>query len=555
MPYVSAHPLTEWESPEALDSAGAELARAGSAVGDVLERQHEEWAKVGDVYEGESEPILLAAWDGPTEQGDMLVVGTSRADAALAGLAQELRILAVDRDAFEDERASFNAVYQHVDEADLPLTAKYAYEQLLARPGVLQVRYHDLIEACVHSLDGIREGSVDIGGRKTARATDWGEIGQGALDGFRDGFPGLFEHEGTVTVAGQAVPKILFAGWEMTSFLLGYNRAWEQLGNMVKGIHGSAMAMHSRWYTGDLAGLAGDLDHLKGVSASGVAGAMSSVVGSANALKGLKAHARISWATAMGEFGQFRADWRPTLRQGRDQITKTLGVGTTHASLKEQRERAALTARNTARLKTFGSQFLDGLPVVGEARALAEGHSKARAEGAKKWWAVSKGAGWAAGARALGTFGTFVGARATYASEREKQEQEVWQENPGMSREEVQNKAAYNAGAQTVGQVGSTILASAATGAAAGTVVPGIGNVAGLVVGVATGVAMSVPLVDSDGDGERDSLSEAVGDGVEALADKIPDDVQQTMVQRVDQAVDAVGNAVGGFKNWVTGKG
>lgn len=75
---------------------------------------------MGDVYEGESEPILLAAWDGPTEQGDMLVVGTSRADAALAGLAQELRILTVDRDAFEDERASFNAVYQHVDEATSP---------------------------------------------------------------------------------------------------------------------------------------------------------------------------------------------------------------------------------------------------------------------------------------------------------------------------------------------------------------------------------------------------------------------------------------------------
>lgn len=554
MPYVSAHPLTEWESPEALDSAGAELARAGSAVGDVLERQHQEWAKVGDVYEGESEPILLAAWDGPTEQGDMLVVGTSRADAALAGLAQELRILTVDRDAFEDERASFNAVYQHVDEADLPLTAKYAYEQLLARPGVLQVRYHDLIEACVHSLDGIREGSVDIGGRKTARATDWGEIGQGALDGFRDGFPRLFEHEGTVTVAGQAVPKILFAGWEMTSFLLGYNRAWEQLGIMVKGMYGSAAVMHSRWYTGHLAGLRGDLLYLKGVAATGFTGAFGGLAGATTSLKGLNAHARTSWATAMGELDQFRADWRAATTQGLHATQRLVGMNPSGPGLSPIALRD-LRANQLKRLRSFGSQFLDGLPVVGEVKALAEGHTKATKAGATKFWSVSQGTGWTTGARALGTFGTFVGAGATYASEREKQEQEVWQENPGMSREEVQNKAAYNAGAQTVGQVGSTILASAATGAAAGTVVPGIGNVAGLVVGVATGVAMSVPLVDSDGDGERDSLSEAVGDGVEALADKIPDDVQQTVVQKVDEAVDAVGNAVGGFNNWVTGKG
>lgn len=552
MPYVSTHPLTEWESPEALDSAGAELSRAGSAVGDTLERQREEWAKVGDVYEGESEPILLAAWDGPTEHGDMLVVGTSRADTALAGLAQELRVLSIDRDTFEDERASFNAVYQYVDEADLPLTAKYSYEQLLARPGVLQERYHDLIETCVNSLDSVREGQVDITARVTAREADWGGIGGGAWEDFRDGVLGMFEHDGSVTVAGQTVPKILFAGWEMTSFLLGYNRAWEQLGNMVRGVGGTAMVMHSRWYTGDLDGLRGDVAYLKGVAATGVTGATSEALASTKTLKGLGAHAKTSWNTAVGEFDQLRSDWRATLRNIGGNVTGLLDGGAVPPTVKDLTERDALKARHTARLKSFGSQFLDGLPVVGEARALKDGHTKA---GATKFWSVSQGAGWTTGARALGTLGTVVGAGTTYTSEREKQEQEIWKRNPGMSQDAVQNEAAFDAGAQTVGQVGSTVLASAATGAAAGTVVPGIGNVAGLVVGVATGVAMSVPLVDSDGDGERDSLSEAVGDGVESLADKVPDDVKQTVGQKVDEAADAVGSAVGGFKNWVTGKG
>ena len=193
--------------------------------------------------------------------------------------------------------------------------------------------------------------------------------------------------------------------------------------------------------------------------------------------------------------------------------------------------------------------------MLGEGRALHEGRKKGKASGNTKPWAVSTGTGWIVGTRSLGTVGTVLGGITTYASEREKQEQEIWRQNPGMSRDTVEKEAAYDAGAQTVGQVGSTVLASAAAGAAAGTVVPGIGNVAGLAAGVAAGVAMSVPLLDSDGDGQKDSLAEAAGDGVEWLADKVPADLKRGAVEVADTVAEGVGDAVGGFVNWVKGDG
>lgn len=196
MPYVGTGPLTDWESPDSFDSAAEQLAKAGSAVGDILERQHEAWAKVGDVYEGEAEPILLAAWDGPMEHGDKIAVGTARADEVLTAFSRRLSHLLMKRQDFEDERGYFNANYGGMAEEDLPLTAKYTYDLLLPMPEVLQQTYQDLVDACVRGLDAIRESTVDTSARQEARGTDWGEILRGIPEGIRDGVPGLFEHGG-----------------------------------------------------------------------------------------------------------------------------------------------------------------------------------------------------------------------------------------------------------------------------------------------------------------------------------------------------------------------
>lgn len=99
-----------------------------------------------------------------------------------------------------------------------------------------------------------------------------------------------------------------------------------------------------------------------------------------------------------------------------------------------------------------------------------------------------------------------VGGAATFHSECEKQLQESRAENPGASRSEVEKEATHDAAAQAVGNVGSTIVASAETGAVAGSVVPGPGNVVGFAAGVVAGVGMSVPVWDSDGDGQRDRV-------------------------------------------------
>ncbi|UBH24911.1 hypothetical protein KW076_01540 [Micrococcus porci] len=61
----------------------------------------------------------------------------------------------------------------------------------------------------------------------------------------------------------------------------------------------------------------------------------------------------------------------------------------------------------------------------------------------------------------------------------------------------------------------STIAVSAGTGALAGSVLPGLGNVVGFAAGVVSGVAMAVPVADTDGDGQKDSVAEMAGDVAE----------------------------------------
>lgn len=280
-----------------------------------------------------------------------------------------------------------------------------------------------------------------------------------------------------------------------------------------------------------------------------------------NVLDGAREYAKNSLATAAVDLAQFRSDWRKTLQGGSSMLMSKLGLGP-GLDPKSKLDGDNARAKAGGSIKTFGSQFLDGIPVVGEVRALAQGRNAVKTFDGATAREFSPCTKLTVATRAAGTLGTIVGAGSVFSSERDKREEELWRENPRMTRTEVQNEAAYDATAQTAGQVGSTVLAAAATGAAAGTVVPGIGNAAGLVVGVATGVAMSVPLWDSDGDGQRDSLSEAAGDGVEWLADKVPEgarqavgDVAGTVGDAVSDGVDKVKQIGGGFVNWVQGKG
>ncbi|MDO5633495.1 MAG: hypothetical protein Q4G34_01290 [Micrococcus sp.] len=112
--------------------------------------------------------------------------------------------------------------------------------------------------------------------------------------------------------------------------------------------------------------------------------------------------------------------------------------------------------------------------------------------------------------------GTLLSTGLTYQDERQRAEANVRASGQYTGDEDaIQHEARMRAGAQTAGNVGSTILASAAAGAVAGSVIPGAGTVAGLLVGVATGVLMNVGFRDTDGDGEKDSVAEMIGDKAE----------------------------------------
>lgn len=161
----------------------------------------------------------------------------------------------------------------------------------------------------------------------------------------------------------------------------------------------------------------------------------------------------------------------------------------------------------------FKSSFFDALPIVGEVRGYKE-HPRSTT---RAGYTVSTGNTTSAlrvAGRGLGTAGTLLSIGTTYKDEKQSETARVAAENPDLTREQVEDKAETNARLGTAGRVGSPILASAAVGAAAGTVLPGPGNVVGFVAGLATGIAMEVPIADVDGDGNRDSLSKMAGEGV-----------------------------------------
>lgn len=161
----------------------------------------------------------------------------------------------------------------------------------------------------------------------------------------------------------------------------------------------------------------------------------------------------------------------------------------------------------------IGAKLLDGLPIIGESRAIGSPRSATTFDGVGVR-TTGAGRAFSLGGRALGTAGTVLTVGVTYTQERETETAQVAAENPAMSRQQVDERARENAAVGTAGRVGSSILASAAVGAAAGTVLPGPGNVIGFVAGLATGLAMEVPIADVDGDGQGDSLSKMAGEGL-----------------------------------------
>ncbi|MDO5084581.1 MAG: hypothetical protein Q4D89_14445 [Arachnia propionica] len=98
--------------------------------------------------------------------------------------------------------------------------------------------------------------------------------------------------------------------------------------------------------------------------------------------------------------------------------------------------------------------------------------------------------------------GLFVlGVGLTYASEHEKMDKRFREQHPELTADERQSRVVETAAVRT----GSQVLASAAAGAAIGSLLPVGGTAVGLAIGFGVGLAMSW---DSDGDGK------SVGDNI-----------------------------------------
>ena len=124
----------------------------------------------------------------------------------------------------------------------------------------------------------------------------------------------------------------------------------------------------------------------------------------------------------------------------------------------------------------------------------------------------------ATGMRGANVAFTVAGAGLTWQDEKNRELAEVRKEHTRLSAEQAEAEADKRATAQTIGNVGSTAIASATAGAAIGSAVPVAGTVIGFGVGLAVGWAMNHQgMEDADGDGEKDSIAERAGDAVEAV--------------------------------------
>jgi len=96
--------------------------------------------------------------------------------------------------------------------------------------------------------------------------------------------------------------------------------------------------------------------------------------------------------------------------------------------------------------------------------------------------------------------GLFVlGVGLTYSSEYEKADKRYREQNPELSASERQSRVRETAAVRT----GSQVLASAAAGAAVGSMIPVGGTAVGLAVGVGVGLVMSIDTGDGKSLGDR----------------------------------------------------
>lgn len=450
---IDTSSLTTWENADRIDSMGLNFVSHTESVRTRVDEMNGDWKAIDPHYSGVGNQELVDGLMPAVRQANQLANAGVAADAALLTFADRLRTLTTDRSTFESDVAAFEAAHGGEALEELEPGPRAEYSRLDGKAGTLQGDYESAVQTCVGSLNRIRPESLPSTSPEELGASDYAMMGVDSL--MFGALPGAFADTRVVRTSRQ-----------------GSHAARPSISH-----HATLFGRHVRF-----------LDPVMAV-AGNPRGAWAAFVQSSTAT------GRRSGPVAFG----------PT-RHVSEAIER-------HTLPRPNVSGMTLAQRARYYGGSFGSSFLDGLPVVGEAR----GARTASATTTHRGFAVDTGRVSGAlrtGGRAFGTVGTVFTAGLTFREERESETAQVAAENPELNRQQVEQRATENAAMGTAGRVGSTILASAAVGAAAGTVVPGPGNVVGFVAGLATGIAMELPIADVDGDGQKDSLSKMAGEGL-----------------------------------------
>lgn len=507
--------LTEWEQSSTLDDRSGDVRRASGRLDDAVADVERDWQAVADCYEGDQEAALLAGFDDARTLTRDLARTASDMDRIMGEFTGTLTTLRSRRSECERDIRAFNSSYGATPLGELEPTVLDRYERLRALPRTLQGEYEDAVRTCVSGLEGLGGPGGRLSRQAMAALNAWNapwaqggwSLGLGLASGFST-YQVTHARSGSPVRRGPGVRQHMFLGHDVTRPLGRASLAGPFLGAAGRTGFNAAHALslstaatlttlrHGGWRGGlrNAAGLwrSTSLEALR--ARGGVTAPLRAVRGSWDAMRGLAPTAGVR--TAM--------------------MSRGLMAGSTKGLSRTQTQRAMQGMGS--RWGQFGSRFVDGLPVVGDVKHFVNTRSTDHKIGQVTAKESTATRNVARGVRGLGAAGNVVSAGLTFADERTKAMEDVRASGEfAGDAEGAKREADIRAGAQTVGNVGSSILASAAVGAAAGSVVPGPGNVVGLVAGVAAGVAMNVGIADTDGDGKKDSLAEMAGDGVEGL--------------------------------------
>lgn len=450
---ISTGAFTTWELPWSIQTAASQLKSQAESFASHVEQADSHWAGLPSAYSGPSEQTFFSAMSPAKVSAEFIRNAGVLAESALSEFATELQTLRTQRSDLTAEIEAFNSTHADTPEEDLQGIEYLQYQTLGESVGRLQASYESLVTNCTGLLSHIRSGEVH--GDTFSQTEGY----TGSPLGWNDftGVAGWFDLQTTHT----------WQGTETEIFSPGNGQT--TLDPAVANARPTGASTNLTLFDAPL-------------------GSVAATVGGSSMLGTI--------GNAMRNDASAGANWRQRMSNG------------------------------------FRGRFLDGLPGTADYRAWTQNPTTSHTTHVSEPRHSTGGDGTyrrehtVTDARSSNTLGNNLNRLATgggsiatlaltgnqFVNERESRQQQLAEENLGMSDAEINSEATHGAAAHTVGSAGSSIVVSAAAGAAVGSAVPVAGTAIGFGVGLVTGVAMEAPLLpDVNGDGTRDSVADAAG--------------------------------------------